>query len=407
MKPSILLKLFPLFTRCLGKLPSRHLLYIAKQLLNENPHQHNGRIYINTFFPPYPSKAFDRFLDSVIQKKRVPYSTYFAVTDKCPFKCPHCSYGFHKKGEMPTDKALNVIKQIKDLGTVTIGFTGGEPLLRHDITELVAAASDDCATIIFTTGYQLTKELALQLKENALGCMMIGIESDDPTEHDKTRAVPGSFTQAIKAIELSLNAGLYTAISTVATPNKITQGHIQKLAELATKYGVHEFRILEPIPTGNLYGHPDEILTNEQSQQLTDFHKRWNKKNQGPAISAFSYLESDQMFGCGAGFHHLFIDAIGNACPCDLTPLSFGNLLEEPLKDIWLRMGTYFPLPRCGCLMKELCTTITPEKNCELPLAKLKSLELCRALAHNEKLPKIYGNLFKNQKPANPPATPQ
>lgn len=397
------LKLSPVFLKCLGKLPVSHLWYLAKQFRNENPHHHNGKLYVNTFFPPYPSKAFDRFLDTVIERKRVPYSTYFALTDKCPFNCPHCSYGLHKKGSLDSKQALNVIEQIKSLGTVTIGFTGGEPLLRDDIVELVSFVGDEAATILFTTGHRLTKELANQLMSAGLDCIMIGIESDDSAEHDNIRGVSGSFDEAIKAIGLSLEAGLYTAISTVGTKEKIKNGQIQKLAQLAENYGVHEFRILEPIPTGSFYNQKDEVLSGDESKELADFHKQWNRKNRGPAISGFSYLESDEMFGCGAGFHHLFIDAIGNVCPCDLTPLSFGNLLDEPLEKIWLKMGQLFGLPRCGCLMKDICSKTTDLGNDqELPLDIEKSFNLCQAICSKEKLPKVYKNLFKGRKPANP-----
>ncbi len=399
--------LFPVFLKCFNKLPASHLWYLAKQLKNENPHRHNGKFYINTFFPPYPSKAFDRFLDIVIQRKRVPFSTYFAVTDKCPFKCPHCSYGKHRKGELNTMEALEVIKQIKTLGTTTVGFTGGEPLAREDIIELIRSVGDDTSTILFTTGYRLNQDLARQLKSVGLGCIMIGIESTNPAEHDKIRGVQNSFDEAIRAINLSLKAGLYTAISTVGTRQKIITGQIEHLAELAAEYGVHEFRILEPIPTGSLWDQQSEVLTQQESQKLADFHKQWNRKKRGPAISGFSYLESDEMFGCGAGFHHLFIDAVGNVCPCDLTPLSFGNVLEKPLELIWQRMGQFFNLPRCGCFMKELCNNIQyPENQYELPLAMDESIVLCKAIKHKTELPMVYKKLFRCQKPINQLKTP-
>lgn len=406
MKLSTLLRFLPVFIRCFGRLPIKHLLYMAKVFRWENPHYHNGKFYLNTFFPPYPSKAFDRFLTAAIERKRIPYSTYFAVTDKCPFRCPHCSYGFHKKGNVNTEQALEIIKQIKSLGTITIGFTGGEPLLRDDIVELVRAVGNDTASIIFTTGYHLDRELANKFLMVNLGCLMIGIESDDAGEHDKIRGVDSSFQQALKAVEISLNAGLYTAISTVATKDKIRNGKIQQLTELGMKLGVHEFRILEPVPTGSLFGHIDDVLTVDETKTLAEFHKDWNRNNRELIISSFSHLESDEMFGCGTGFHHLFVDAIGNVCPCDLTPLSFGNLLTEPLTDIWQRMEKFFGLPRCGCFMKELCPALSglTQENL-LPLDVNKSMGLCNSYRSNGKLPKIYENLFKNRMPTSPPST--
>jgi len=399
--------LTPVFLKCLGKLPFRHLWYLAQQFRNENPHHHNGRLHINTFFPPYPSRAFDRFLDAAIKRDRLPYSTYFAVTDKCPYQCPHCSYGLHTPGNMNTSQALETIRQIKELGSITIGLTGGEPLVRDDITDLVKAIGDDTAGVIFTTGYHLTNELAARLKNSGLDCLMIGLESDDPREHDKIRGTAGSFEEGIKAINTSLQAGLYTAISTVGTRSKIANGNILRMAQLAAKYGVHEFRILEPIPTGRLYHQKEEILSPQDSNWLVDFHKQWNRKNHGPAVCSFSHLESSDMFGCGAGFHHLFVDALGNVCPCDLTPLSFGNLLDEPLEIIWNRMARFFDLPRCRCLMKELAGTLDRlPRDMKLPLNPDESVKLCQLLRPDKKLPRIYRNLFKGHRPSGPPLTP-
>ncbi len=406
MRLPALLEFLPVFIRCLGKLPFSHLWYLAKQFRNENPHKHNGKLYVNTFFPPFPSKAFNRFINTVLERKRVPYSTYFAVTDKCPYKCPHCSYGFHKKGNLDTRQAINVIEQIKSLGTITIGFTGGEPLLRDDIVELVGSAGDEIATILFTTGHRLTKELARALAGVGLGCMMIGIESDNPDKHDKVRGIAGSFEEAVRATGLSVEAGLYTAISTVATKEKIRTGQIPQMARMAENFGAHEFRVLEPVPTGGFYNQKEVALSSEETEYLSDFHKQWNRRKRGPAVSGFSYLESDKMFGCGAGFHHLFVDAVGNVCPCDLTPLSFGNLRDESLEEIWLRMGQFFNLPRCGCFMKDICCRLngiggTPE----FPLGPEESLRLCQLIGQDRKLPMIYINLFKGRKPVNPPAS--
>jgi radical SAM protein with 4Fe4S-binding SPASM domain len=370
---------------------------MAKRLRYENPHHHNGQVRINTFFPPVPSAAFDKFFNAVVKRQWIPFTIYFAVTDQCPYKCPHCSYGLHTKGQLDTAGTLDVIAQIKSLGTTTIGFTGGEPLLREDIVELVESAGEDTSSIIFTTGYHLNKQLCSKFLQAGLGCLTIGIESPDHREHDRTRGVEGSFQEALRAIQMSLEAGIYTAISTVATREKLQKGQVQQLAELATKYGVHEFRILEPIPTGRFQSQQEKVLSAEETKYLADFHKQWNRKRRGPAVVCFAYLESDEMFGCGAGFHHLFVDAVGNVCPCDLTPLSFGNVTEEPLSEIWTRMRQWFDRPRCGCFIKEICNELAcGDAPAELPLGKTQSIELCNAHKRNGKLPRIYKNFIKD-----------
>ena len=135
------LTLTPVFLKCLGKLPIAHLWYLARQFRYENPQRHNGRLHINAFFPPCPSPAFDRFVDAAVRRRRVPYSVYYAVTDACPYHCPHCSYGRHAPGRLEPRQAVDIVEQAGRLGAVTMGFTGGEPLLRDDLPALVAAAS--------------------------------------------------------------------------------------------------------------------------------------------------------------------------------------------------------------------------------------------------------------------------
>ncbi len=400
------LTLTPVFLKSLGKLPIAHLGYMAWQLRYENPQRHNGRLHINAFFPPCPSPAFDRFVNAAVHRWRVPYSVYYAVTDACPYHCPHCSYGRHAPGRLDTRQALDIVEQAGRLGAVTMGFTGGEPLLRDDLPALVAAAGD-MATVVFTTGCRLTEPLAQALREAGLDCITVGLESDRPEEHDAVRGVEGSFATAMDAIRIAREAGLFTAISTMATHDKLRRGTLDALADLATHSGVREFRILEPIPTGGHAGCGAEVLTPDESAQLARFHQAWNRRGKGPAIAAFSYLESDAMFGCGAGFHHLFIDAAGNVCPCDLTPLRFGNAVEEPLVDIWRRMGELFGVPRCGCLMKELCAASDAVQDAAVfPLCRQESEALCRRHVSETPLPKVFANLFRGRTPTNRPANP-
>lgn len=386
------LKYWRVFLKCVGRLSIRHLFYMAKMLSYERVHSVGGQSYVNSFFPGYPSAAFDRFLDTVFARKRVPYTVYFAVTDKCPYSCGHCSYGNHTKGSLDTSKAKDVIKQICDLGTVTIGFTGGEPLLRSDVVELVDTVDKDCNSIMFTTGFGLSQGKANGLKEAGLKMMTVGFESYSAEKHDTIRGKAGSFEEGVHAVDMSLKAGMFTAISTVATRQKVYTGAINRMAEMARKLGVHEFRILEPVATGSIKGQEKSLLVGGESEWLTEFHKCWNRQSQGVSIASFSHLESGQMFGCGAGYYHLFVDALGTVCPCDLTPFAMGNVTEELLADIWERMGLWFGQARSECLMRDLCKCLDDEG--QLPVCREQSEKILSENISKSELPKIFENLL-------------
>lgn len=403
-----------MFARMAGRVPTLHLWYLLRRMRYERPHRFAARMAgsdagrriaqtrINTFFPPYPSQAFDRFCRSVIERRRVPYSVYAAVTGACPFRCGHCSYagrnqGQDVSGEMSRTQWLDLIGQIKKIGACTLGFTGGEPLLRGDLEELIAAAGPEMVTIVFTTGHGLDEKRAEQLARAGTACVTIGMESADPAKHDAVRGRSGSFAEAESAARACRKVGVYLAISTIGTRERIASNELEAMYELGAAWGAGEFRILAPVATGAWRGCGAVMLTPAERQRLIDFHIEHNRCTDGPVVASFAYLESDQLFGCGAGYHHLFIDAAGNVCPCDLSPLSFGNVRETSLVDLWRQMGDHFPRPRCGCLMAELGNRM-PSDQASLPLPPEQSRVLCAPPAVNSPLPEGYRRLLANMK---------
>ncbi|MBN1554071.1 MAG: radical SAM protein [Phycisphaerae bacterium] len=388
-----------MFAGFVGRVPMGHLLFLAKRMRNERPIRFNGRTRVNSFFPPFPSPAFDRFRRAVIKRKRVPYNAYLAVTSRCPYHCSHCSLAGRSGEELTTEQWLSVIEQLQELGACTVGFTGGEPMLRDDLAELIRAAGRDMATILFTTGYNLATTEARAFREAGLGCVTVGVESSDPREHNTIRAGEGdSFASASIAIAACQQEGLFTALSTIGTKERIHSGELERMYEMAREWHVGEFRLLAPVATGGKVGCSEFMLSDEEYAALAEFHIRhnrektsWSRRPKPPAVASFAYLESTEMFGCGAGYHHLFIDAAGNVCPCDLTPLSFGNVLHEPLANIWRRMGESFPRPRRKCIMRTLAGQLTDQP---LPIEPDQSAELIPPPDPTEPLPEGYRRLL-------------
>ncbi len=391
-----------MFRPLLGRIPPGHLWYLLRRMRNERPHRFAGQTRINTFFPPCPSPAFDRFCRAVIDRRRIPFSTYLAVTSRCPFRCAHCSLAGRPQAEWTREQALDLIARIKALGTCTIGFTGGEPLLRDDLEELVAAAGPEMATIVFTTGLGLDDRRAEALARAGVTCVTVGIESDDPARHAAVRGEPSmvngqwsidncSWHAARRAVESCRRAGVYAAISTIAARDKLISGELERMHELGRQWGVGEFRVLAPVATGGWADRGQEMLSDDEMRALADFHVRTNRSGRLPAVACFAYLESAELFGCGAGYHHLFIDAAGEVCPCDLTPLSMGNALARPLTEIWAEMGELFDRPRRGCLMRELAGRVAGP----LPMPPEQSRRLCESCRdRTARLPEGYRRLL-------------
>lgn len=391
------LRVLRMFARMVGRVPAGHLWYMLRLMRSEKPHRFAGQVRINTFFPPYPSPAFDRFCRAVAERRRVPFSVYIAVTGDCPCRCPHCSYAGRRTERMGRELMLDVVGQVKALGTCTVGFTGGEPLLRDDLEDFVAAAGPEMATIVFTSGHGLDAGRARRLARAGATCVTVGIEAAEARAHDAVRGVTGSFEQARAAVAACRAAGVYAAVSTIGFREKLAGGELERMFDLAAAWGAGEFRVLAPVATGGISAGAAAMLSPDEMRELADFHVRHNRRRGGPAVACFAHLESGAVFGCGAGYHHLFIDAGGEVCPCDLTPLSFGSVTDEPLADIWARLEKWFPLPRRGCLMERLAEKIAADGG-DLPLRRDRSEALCPPRSADEPLPEGYRRLFRSRR---------
>jgi MoaA/NifB/PqqE/SkfB family radical SAM enzyme len=391
--------------RFLLRIPPAFLWFLYRQTRYSKSKKkyHNNQFFVNTFFPPYPSKAFNRFLDQTLSRQRLPLSTYMAVTPHCPCHCSHCSYGKHQPRKMSNEQLFHAVRQVRDLGASIIGFTGGEPLLRRDLAELVASVSQDTTTLIFTTGYGLTTERARELAEAGATCVVLGLESSVAEEHDRIRGLEGSFDRAREAAEACRRAGLFLSISTIGFAERLDSGELEKIYDLAKRWGVQEIRVPNPIATGGIAGCTARMLDADQLRRLSEFHIEHNRrKDDGPIMTCFARIESEELFGCGAGYHHLFIDAGGEVCPCDVTPLSFGNLNDKPLKAIWAEMADYFPHPRCGCMMAEKWAVLPC--NAQLPLPAAQSRAIVAPPRAGDPLPAAYRPLLGNVAAKDSPA---
>jgi MoaA/NifB/PqqE/SkfB family radical SAM enzyme len=359
---------------------------------NERPHWFHDQIRINSAFPPYPSQAFDRIVDIIKNKKRLPHTIDFAVTSTCPYHCPHCSYGRRKKEDLSTKDILKVVQEIKDLGTAMLGITGGEPLFRSDLESIVAACYPEISTILYTTGFNLSKKRAEDLSKAHIDWVIVGIDSTEPTIQDAVRGKEGSLELGINALKLCHDAGIYTGINTIATRDKIHNGELDRIYELACLLHVGELRLNFPIPTGRWAGQIDKQLLTEELHLLKNTRKRLNNKRSGPIVTTLAEYESEDFMGCNTGYQTLFIDSSGEVCPCDFTPLSFGNIKKTPLTEIWKQMEEYFPRPRADCLMREISSKINADV---FPLPPDASKKMIPKFKEDSPYPKIYKKLSK------------
>lgn len=352
-------------------IPFKTLVYMYNWLKNETITQMpDGRYVINAFLPPIPGKGYERMFVNMLSGRKIsPVSAYIAITSKCCYNCWHCSYKNRSGEDLTYNQISDLIDQLLSIGTSIIGITGGEPTLREDLVEIIEKASAETDCMLFTNGVNFTEDLAMKLKKAGLWAVAISVDSHIPDVHNKKRSNEKAYETAIRAIKLSNKYSFYTMLTTVPDLEILKDGTYKEIYKLAIDLQVDEYRIVEPMPTGKLIDCNNCLLNNPLRDEIKAFHKEINKKNLKPKVCSFALVESGEYFGCCAGTMHLFIDSFGNVCPCDFTPLSFGNIKEIPLKEAWKRLNEAFKLPRYNCFIQENYNIIRKYYNGTLPIS--------------------------------------
>lgn len=383
------------------------LKFVLRWLDGERLTRHGRQWVLNSFMPPFPGPAYERMFENLLSGRKVsPVSAFLAVTGSCPYRCWHCSIEGRSGGTLSTETWLRAIRELHQLGTSIIGFTGGEPLCRTDLCDLIHEASTGGAAIIlFTSGALLDDPRVRELKRAGLWALCVSFDDPVEAEHDRLRGKNGAFQQAVRAVNLSTGAGFYTMIGSVATPRMIRERRHEALHALGRKLEVHELRFVEPMPCGKLgQVERDQLLQPEDVLALREFHRSMNRKGARPKICAFNQVESPDVFGCGAGTQHLFIDPAGNVCPCDFTPLGFGNICEVTLESIWQRMSAAMGgYPRRTCFIQQHAALVAEAGCCGYPLSPETSEAVC-ANAPWDGLPEYFATVMgqETKKKARP-----
>jgi MoaA/NifB/PqqE/SkfB family radical SAM enzyme len=262
---------------------------------------------------------------------------------------------------MTGEEIERVIRESQGLGVSNITFTGGEPLLRDDLERFISSVDREKSMAqVFTNGLGLTKERARSLKEAGASAVQISLDSPVPEEHDRLRAMPGLFEQVRLAVGRAREAGLLVGLSTYAGREFIDQGSLSRLAALAAEWGAVELSVFDLIPTGRLLEGENLILDKRSRARLLKESERLNQEYQGRLrVITQAWTNSGvgyaAFIGCLAACHQFHLGAYGDLTPCDFTPLSFGNIRQTSLTDLWERLTTHprYCRRQAGCRMQD------------------------------------------------------
>lgn len=249
-------------------------------------------------------------------KREVPKYITFAVTGKCNLRCRHCSV---MAGDIPDvlslDECKEVIKKIITLKPLQIVFSGGEPLLKQGILELLAYTREQFEGNIgiMTNGTLFTKENISKII-SLVDSIDISIDGIDEDTCARIRG-KGVFTKVIKAVELIQKEG-FKNISLSMVVTKENQPYTQEFFELNRQLDTKPMlRAFSPIGRGEENRNELEIDRNQEKIKE-------NKINDSGM----------KFFSCGAFNRIMYVDYYGNMFPCPALfdeKYSMGNILNE------------------------------------------------------------------------------
>jgi AdoMet-dependent heme synthase len=293
-----------------------------------------------------------------------PYVISWNLTYRCNLACEHCyldaglvkkvnTKNFLDRTELGTEECFIVIDKIKEFApeSVTI-LTGGEPLLRRDILEIIRyASSQKLWVVIGTNGVLISKQLAGQLKECGARGMALSLDSLEAERHDAFRAVKGAWNNTVKGAKILHEAGFPFIIQT--TIGKHNAGEIQEIASFAyNELQAKVWNLYFLVQTGR-GAYVSDISEDEYEKilgTLAQIQKDYNSKMMVNAKCAPHFVrtlfESDpespflKTFtsgagGCPAGTHYMGIRPNGDVTPCPYLPVFAGNLRNESFQNIW------------------------------------------------------------------------
>jgi len=194
------------------------------------------------------------------------------VTRSCPLSCVHCYNDSGKKtypGELSTREALSVIDGLASFKVPAIIFSGGDPLQRPDIFELIEyAGSKDVRTILSTNGILIDKDTAERIKDS--GIVYVGVSIDGNEEvNDRLRGMQGGFKKALNGMRLCRDLGLVVGVR--FTMSKKTIGELPFIFDLLEAEGIHRGYFAHLVYAGRGEKFSREDLDHNETRKAVDY----------------------------------------------------------------------------------------------------------------------------------------
>ena len=323
-----------------------------------------------------------------------PFTIAWEVTRACAFACIHCrADAQHKRDprELTTEEGYRLIDRFKAFGNPILVFTGGDPMMRPDLFDLIRYATDislRCSLTPTATALP-TAERLQKAKEAGIRRIALSLDAPSPEVHDAFRQVPGSWVRTMKILHNAQSIGLSAQINTTVTRHNVNL--LPEMVKFVQEVGAVQWSVFFLVPTGR--GQIADMISSEEHERV--FHWLYDLSRRGDfdikATAAPMYRrvaierkraetgEAGVTFQ-GAGFQYadglnrpvkgvndgrgfLFVSHLGEIMPSGFLPISAGNVRQVDVADTYRNHPLFRDLRdpaqlngRCGyCEYKVVC----------------------------------------------------
>lgn len=273
------------------------------------------------------------------------------LTHRCPLRCPYCSNPTRfgpVEGELSGDEWRRVFAEAGELGVLHALLSGGEPLLRDDLADLlVAARQAGLYTNLITSGLGLTPRRAQELKAAGLDSVQISLQSDEAEIADQVAGVPAHAAK-LKAARLVRELGLPLTLNVVIHRHNIDR--IESIIRLAESLGARRLELANVQFYGWAFRNRDGLLpTVDQIARAASIAAEAGARLRAKMTILYvrpDYFD-DRPKACmgGWGRRHLTVDPVGDVLPCptarEIAGMQFENIRQRSLGWIWVESDAF------------------------------------------------------------------
>lgn len=319
---------------------------------------------------------------------RAPFLVIWEVTRACALACVHCradAVARRDPDELTTEEGFRLLDQVRDFGDPKpfVVLTGGDPMWRRDLTDLVRHGTEIGLTVALTPSgtAMCTRQRLAELKAAGLSRVAVSLDGPDPETHDAFRRVKGSYGYTMRIIEAVADLGLPLQIN--STISRLTLPHLRRTAERVAEFPIALWAVFFLVQTGR--GAGLESITAEECEDVLLFldglqrrvhfgvktteapHYRRvqaqrTTETAGPRVALGQrQLRAPRAVNDGNGF--VFVDHVGEICPSGFLPVRCGNVRAGQLVDTYRHNEFFRRLRdadalggRCGrCEFRAVC----------------------------------------------------